>query len=143
MKTRPALSALTVAAAVVSFTGCGEKCPTETPQVQALQSCTAQPGALVTVNLRLCPTCNQAPITCTADLSAAASSGQIHLDPLAEACESSNSCPPSCSTNTVGCTFQAPSTPGTYTLVVFDPASSSTRTSTLDVGTGPASCSSI
>lgn len=143
MKTRSAFTALALTAAALAWTGCGTTCPTETPQVQAVQSCTVAPGATVTVNLRLCPTCNQTPITCNADLSAAAGSGQIHLDPLAEACEGSTSCPPSCSSNTVGCTFQAPSAPGSYTLLVFDPASGNTLTGTLQVTAGPASCSTI
>ena len=63
--------------------GCGGgSCPTETPRIDAIQSCTAQPGQSVTVQLRLCPTCNLSGISCEVDTSNA-KDGLIQLDPVA------------------------------------------------------------
>lgn len=121
--------------------GCGGgSCPTETPRIDAIQSCTAQPGQSVTVQLRLCPTCNLTGISCEVDTSNVASAGTIQLDPVAERCESSSSCGTlACSSNEAPCTFTAPTTPGTYTLRAFDPSSNSFRQGQLDVG-GAYSC---
>jgi hypothetical protein len=114
--------------------GCGGgSCPTETPRIDAIQSCTAQPGQTVNVSLRLCPTCNQTGITCEVDTSTV-SAGYIQLDPVAERCEGSSSCPPSCSQNEAVCSFKAPAAPGDYTLRVFDPFTNQTREGTLTVG---------
>jgi hypothetical protein len=114
------MAALTVAAGAIA---CGNKCPTETPaQVQALGSCTAPPGGTVSVPVRLCPTCNQTGASCTADTSQAAS-GYIHLDTTVEACDNVSTCAsqaPACEANPLICTLTAPSSAGTYTLVVFD-----------------------
>jgi hypothetical protein len=131
-------------AIAVGLSGCGEVtsgCPTETPKVEAFATsgCTATPGSTVTVPLRLCPTCNQTGASCDVDLSEA-SSGDIFLDPVVEACESANSCPPTCDQNAINCSFAAPP-PGSYRLVVFDPASDSTIVTTLQVvQSGPTSC---
>ena len=83
--------AITACAAAVGLSACGDKCPTETPQVDAVANCTARPGSTVTVPLRLCPTCNQTAASCDVDTSQAASSGIIQLDPVVEACESASS----------------------------------------------------
>ncbi len=141
-KTPQALAALAFVAAGSLVIGCGgdSGCPTETPRIDAIQSCTAQPGATVSVRLRLCPTCNLTGITCEVDLSGVASSGTIFLDPVAERCEGTSSCPPACSNNEAVCTFTAPSTSDTYTLQAFDPATNQVRTALLDVGTGPVAC---
>ena len=122
--------------------GCGGgSCPTETPRIDAIQSCTAQPGQSVTVQLRLCPTCNLSGISCEVDTSNVGSAGVIQLDPVAQRCESSSSCGTlACSQNEAPCTFTAPSAPGTYTLRAFDPSSNSFRDGTLDVG-GAYACS--
>jgi hypothetical protein len=128
--------------AVAGFAaGCGGgSCPTETPEIQKIQSCTAQPGQTVSVHLQLCPTCNLSNISCEVDMSGA-SSGIIQLDPVAQRCESSTSCntAPSCSPGAV-CTFTAPSTSGPYTLQAFDPVRNAVVTAQLDVGTGPVAC---
>jgi hypothetical protein len=134
-----------LAAAALAIAGCGQAnngCPTETPEVRQVQSCTVAPGATVTVGLNVCPTCNQNPVTCTVDLSQVASSQIIALDPLADACQPPSSCPsPSCAAKPVSCTFTAPATPDVYTLIVYDPATNTTRSGTLTVGAGPSSCS--
>lgn len=141
MTTHRLMIALVVFAGVAAGCG-GNSCPTETPRIDAIQSCTAQPGQTVNVSLRLCPTCNQTGITCDVDTSHAGSAGLIQLDPVAERCEGSSSCPPSCSQNDAVCTFTAPSTPGSYTLRVFDPFSNGFREGTLEVG-GAYACSFI
>ncbi len=142
MKTGHALAVLALFAGGSLLAACGgdSGCPTETPRIDAVQSCTAQPGATVSVHLKTCPTCNLTNVSCEVDLSGVASSGVIHLDPVAERCEGASSCPPSCSVNEAVCTFTAPSTPGTYNLNVFDPASSQVRVGQLDVGTGAVAC---
>ncbi|HET6436976.1 MAG TPA: hypothetical protein VFG59_02855, partial [Anaeromyxobacter sp.] len=67
------------------------------------------------------PTCNQTDPSCQADLSQLGSGSPIiQLDPIVHACESSSSCPPSCSPSGVDCTFESPGV-GTYTLLVVDP----------------------
>ena len=133
--------AITVCAAAVGLSACGDKCPTETPQVDAVANCTATAGSTVTVPLRLCPTCNQTAASCDVDTSQAASSGIIQLDPVVEACESASSCAPGCDPNAINCTFAAPSQPGPYDLIVFNPATNSTITKRLDVvASGGTSC---
>lgn len=116
--------------------GCGGgSCPTETPRIDAIQSCTAQPGQSVTVQLRLCPTCNLTGISCDVDTSNAQSAGLIQLDPVASRCESATSCGTlACSQNEAPCTFTAPSTPGTYTLRAYDPATNGFKFGALEVG---------
>ncbi|WP_242346909.1 hypothetical protein [Anaeromyxobacter terrae] len=132
--------AIGACAAAVGLSACGEKCPTETPRVDALAGCTAAPGSTVTVPLRLCPTCNQTAASCDVDMSQATTSGVIQLDPVVEACESANSCPPGCDLNAINCTFAAPSQPGTYQLLVYNPATNTTIPNTLVVASGPTSC---
>lgn len=146
MKTRHALAAILFVAAGGLVTGCGSEgvsggCPVETPQINAIQSCTAQPGSTVSVLLRTCPTCNLTNPSCEVDLSGA-SGGTIVLDPVAERCADSSSCPPSCAVNEVVCTFTAPNTPDVYRLQVFDPASNQVRFGELDVAaaSGPVAC---
>jgi predicted small lipoprotein YifL len=133
--------AITACAAALGLSACGEKCPTETPQVDAVANCTATAGSTVTVPVRLCPTCNQSAASCDVDLSQATSSGSILLDPVVEACESSNSCPPGCSLNSINCTFTAPSQLGSYELIVFNPATNTSISKRLDVvASGGTSC---
>lgn len=138
---RSAFVALALSLALTS-SGCGSptSCPKETPGINAVQSCTVEPGALVTVQVRTCATCNQTAPSCSVDLSQLGS-GQIFLDPQAEVCEPVTSCEtPSCGFAPVDCSFSAPSTPGPYTLVAFDPSTNSSRTGTLTVASGPSSC---
>ncbi|GAO02250.1 hypothetical protein [Anaeromyxobacter sp. PSR-1] len=138
MKTRNALSAAALAAAALLAAGCGtDTCPTETPKIDLIQSCTATPGATVPVRLKACPTCNQNITRCEVDVQG----GYIQLDPLAEACDSSTSCPPGCATNDVVCNVTAPSTPGTYTLIVSN-GTGGTLQGQLDVAeaSGPYAC---
>ncbi len=135
--------AILAAAAAIAAAGCGsEKCPTENPEVSAMPaSCAASPGATVGYPLKLCPTCNQTGITCDVDTSGVGvGSGTIFLDPKAEVCESSSSCPPSCSTQDTVCTFTAPSAQGSYTVSVYNPGSGQTETAPLQVTPGGGSC---
>ncbi|HSD21108.1 MAG TPA: hypothetical protein VLC54_13770 [Anaeromyxobacter sp.] len=145
MKVRRGI-AIAACAAAVGLSGCGESCPTETPKVEAFATsgCTATPGATVTVPLRLCPTCNQTAASCDVDVSQASRSNEIFLDPVVEACQSASSCPPTCDPNAINCSFAAPSQPGRYDLIVFDPATNTTLQEQLDVvASGPTSCSGI
>ncbi len=120
-------------AAVLGLPGCDEKCPTEAPGVERVQSCTYPPGATVTMQVRVCEKCNQAGTSCQVDIQGST----IQLDPVSEACEDSSSCPPGCSlTPNVSCTFTAPTTPGEYTVIAYDPGTSTTREGTLTIVAG-------
>lgn len=124
MTTRQTLIAAAAALSLVAV-GCGEKCNEETPPVETASlkaSCDDMaPNTAVTVTIPVCPTCNQGTPTCTyrADNLAA---GIIQLEPLAEACESSNSCPPvnpaSCPAQPLACEFVTPVAEATYTLTI-------------------------
>ena len=125
---RLALAAAFAGALAASLPGCGgEKCPTENPTISGgaagVPVCTGgtavQAGATVTVNLRICPTCNQTADVCTVTLPQG--DNIIQLDPLVQACTSSASCPnPFCTLAPLGCTFTAPAA-GNYQLLVNDP----------------------
>jgi hypothetical protein len=82
-------------------------------------------GAMVTVGIGLCPTCNQTGATCVGDTSQLGVSGsnEIFLDPTVEACEDPTSCGdpnPTCLPGPTACTFRAPG-PGRYVISVLDP----------------------
>lgn len=126
-------SLLVCAAALAALAACGsEKCPTESPKIDAVASCTAPPGQTFSYKVQLCPTCNMGAITCDVTMT----SGQIFLDPKGEACTSSTSCPsPSCA-NDASCSVTAPSTAGTYTVFAYDPASGQPKQGTLTVVAG-------
>lgn len=136
--------AATTAAVALLAAGCGEKCPTEPPQVSSLAQpgCTQVAGQPVSYPVRLCPTCNQSAAFCDVDLSGVgAGSGIIFLDPKVEACSGTAGCPPACSLNTLTCTFTAPATPGTYTVQAYDPGTNTTKSSDLIViASGAPSC---
>jgi hypothetical protein len=121
MRIRNLIATLAAGAALLAATGCGEKCATETPDVQGVGTCSSglAAGQPVTVQMRICPTCNQTLPTCDVDIQG----NVIQLDPLVEACSDSNSCSTSCLVDSISCRFTAPATPGTYTLQVFDPTS--------------------
>jgi hypothetical protein len=127
--------------------GCGdEKCASESPQVEAISSCTAPAGSQVSYQLRLCPTCNQNLTDCTVDMSdATPGGGTIFLNPVVEACEGSTGCGPATCLVNPSCSVTVPAgaTSGTiWDVLVFDPASNQTRQGTLTAG-GPASCGFI
>lgn len=135
----------TLAAAVaVLAAGCGnDKCPTESPEVTKLGSCTALTNENVSFPIQLCPTCNQTLSSCEADLSGVGGgSGTIFLNPTVEACTSSSSCGAGCNLNPTTCTFRAPA-PGNYVVSAYDAAHPSTpRTGMLTVSaSGSTSCS--
>jgi hypothetical protein len=134
------VAAAALLALAAGLSGCGEKCNTEpVAKVEEAQSCTAAPGARVTLGVRLCPTCNQTGATCEVDDSQA-SSGIIQLDPIVEACEDVTSCAspaPACEVNALPCSFDAPMEPDTYDVRVYDPQSNSFPTvATLTVAPG-------
>jgi hypothetical protein len=138
------MAAVAIAAGAIA---CGDKCPTETPaQVQAIGSCTAPPGATVSVPVRLCPTCNQTGASCSVDTSQAGT-GYIQLDPTVEACANVSTCSsqaPACEANPLTCTFTVPSGLPTYKLVVFDPSTNQQLMGTLTVSaSSAASCERI
>jgi hypothetical protein len=143
MKLRNVVS---VAAVALVAAGCGneDSCPTESPQIDALAAgCIERAGEPVNFPVRLCPTCNQTDAVCDVDLSAVrAGSGEIFLDPRVEACTPSSSCSgASCQVSPLTCAFAAPATPGTYTVIVFDPSTNQTRQSDLVViPSGAESC---
>jgi Tfp pilus assembly protein PilW len=141
MRIRNALTLVAAAALAAGLAGCpSESCDLESPQVSALPaSCTQVAGQPVTYPVRLCPTCNQFGATCVADLSAAATSGDIYLDTKVEACDDPGTCGgPACSINALTCTFTAPATPGTYTVIALDGLTGQPKESTLTVIAGGA-----
>ncbi|HTN53318.1 MAG TPA: hypothetical protein VML50_13010 [Anaeromyxobacter sp.] len=123
--------------------GCGTKCKTETPaQVESTPGapCTNMaPGVAVTVNLQLCPTCNQTGATCAVDTSGV-SAGQIGLDPTVEACTDSTSpCggpTPTCLASLIPCQFTSPAAAGPYTMTVYDPTTGGPLTASFVVAAG-------
>lgn len=116
--------AVLAAALAVLGAGCGNKCKNETPKIcdSSLPTCSNMAaGQTVTVSFHATPACNQAAPQCVVIMdNVSAGSGTIQFDAQAEACESSNSCPPpTCAIERLDCRFTAPP-PGTYGLVVFD-----------------------
>lgn len=143
MRKRTAIAAVT--AALVA-TGCGDnnKCPTEAPKVEALSSsCTEVANLPVRYPLRLCPTCNQVAAACAADLSQVQGSGIIFLDVTVEACSGSSSCGPSCDPNPFFCAFNAPATPGDYSVQVFDGTSTTLQGTLTVIANGSESCATL
>jgi hypothetical protein len=127
------VAALGAAALALGLAGCENKCPTESPSVQKVQTCTAAPGQTVTMQVQTCEKCNQSNTTCQVDIQGST----IQLDPVSEACNDASSCPPSCNLGgPVSCQFQAPTAPGTYSVIVYDPATNSNKTSQLVVEAG-------
>jgi len=119
-----------VAALALAAAACNDNtCPTESPQVSALADCTEIAGQLVSYPVRLCPTCNQTISSCDVQISGST----IFLDPKVETCTSSNSCPPACQSSPSTCNFTAPTTPGPYTVSVYDPATNATLDGVLTV----------
>lgn len=113
------------AALPLALAACDNKCPTQSGRIQTglSGSCSGtsavQAGQTVTVQLHVCQTCKQTPDACTVTLPDATAPTTIQLDPLVQACEESTSCPiDSDSCGIVNCTFVAPATPDTYTLLV-------------------------
>ncbi len=125
MTTSRRLAVLTAAALSLAVAGCGTNtCPTENPKISGglsgVPACSGiQAGAVVTVALRTCPTCNQTADVC--NVTPPGADGIIQLDPLVQACTSSTSCPPTCNLAPTTCTFTAPAAPGTYQILVYDP----------------------
>jgi hypothetical protein len=111
------------ALAALGLAGCSDKCPTESPAVDAVQSCTVAPGASVTMKVRVCEKCNQTATSCQVDIQGTT----IQLDPVSEACTDSSGCPPGCNLDpNIACTFTAPTAEGTYDVLVYDPATNTT-----------------
>ncbi len=123
-----ALPLAAAVAAVLTATGCpGKNCNDATPPVGTLNtsgSCTAQPGAPVTVKFHVCPKCDQAAPTCIVHAENAAA-GQITLEPVAEVCDPNSSCPiitaPSCTLPTLDCSFTAPTSTGNVNVTIVTP----------------------
>ncbi|HEX9243227.1 MAG TPA: hypothetical protein VF875_12355 [Anaeromyxobacter sp.] len=145
MRLGTAALATTLAASLgLLATGCGEvpgaKCGDQTPPVSgAPASCTALAGTKVTVPVRVCPRCDQATPRCLVHTENA-SGGQITLEPIAEVCDPSTSCPPvdpaSCSFQPLDCEFTAPA-PGHYQLVVATPGTALDTPLTVLASTDP------
>ncbi|MFT3915292.1 MAG: hypothetical protein QM704_14585 [Anaeromyxobacteraceae bacterium] len=122
---------LAAAAAALTLAACGDKCPTESPNIDKVPSCTYPPGATASVTIRVCEKCNQSATTCQVDIQG----NTIQLDPMSEACSDASSCSgASCNINpNITCSFQVPAATGTYTLLVYDPGTASTKQGTLTV----------
>jgi len=121
MTTARRLAVLAAVASPLWLAGCDNKCPTETPQVSSVPSCAGMaPNTQVTVQVRICPTCNQTVPEC--QVLPPGADGIIQLDALVQACDPSSSCPsPSCNLNPLSCAFRSPG-PGSYTILIADGA---------------------
>lgn len=120
---------LLAAAAVLplALAACDNKCPTSTAKISqvggvptGVPTCADVPaGQTVTVELGVCPRCDQTNDICNVIMPDAVDPATIQLDPLVQTCDP-RSCDlnPSCAP--VPCTFKAPATPGTYRIRVVD-----------------------
>jgi hypothetical protein len=137
MKMRSAVMLAVLAAVAAGLAGCpSSSCPLETPQVNALPTCTEPPSTAISYPVRLCPTCNQSGATCAVQMSGS----EIFLDLKVEACSDASSCGGAgCTAGPTTCSFTTPATAGTYTVTATD--AGGTVEGTLVVSpTGPASC---
>lgn len=140
------IATLAIAAAVaLASSGCNEPCKSENVDVvqeSVPASCPGMAaGAPVTVSFEVCVRCNEATPTCKVD----AQGGGILLDPMAEACDDSSSCPlPSCGfpggtdLATVSCAFTAPA--GNFTLLIYDAGQGATIPVDFTVGGASTTC---
>jgi hypothetical protein len=154
MRTRNVTFAAAAAAAalVLGIAGCGDtnSCSDQTPPLvddgagnDGVPDCTNMAASTrVTVQLGVCPRCDQGAPTCTPDLTNVGS-GIIELVPLAPVCDANPSCPivdpSSCPLRGVTCSFTAPAA-GPYQIVVVDTASVE-HTGAFDVVAGGANTS--
>lgn len=146
MRIQPATLVAAAAAVALVATGCGtnDTCSEETPPISegGVPDCTAAPGTLVQVPIRVCPECDQGPTRCEVHLEHVGD-GFIQLEPLSEVCDPDPGCPVvvprTCEVSPVVCTFTAPAQ-GNYRLVVITPQAEAVI-GTLDVTGGPFSCS--
>lgn len=123
--------AIIAAVAALAAVGCGDECPTETPKLDHVGSCTAQPGATVSYPVQTCETLGTA---CDVDMSGVGNgSGTIFLDPRIQVCDGGGpSCPATCSPTQTTCSFTAPAQ-GSYSVSAFDPCTNQTKTGLLTV----------
>ena len=140
------ISAAALAAVLaVMASGCGDKCNDETPPVRAngLPTCPSMAaGVPVTVQLGVCPRCDQGSPRCEVRLENVGS-GAIQLEPLSEVCEASSSCPivdpASCPLTPLTCAFTTPGV-GNYQLVVVEPSGTPRQVPFTVAATGSNSC---
>ena len=125
MRGRVVVAAVLASAAFAALaaSGCGADCSTQTPPIVSVPTCSGMAaGATVTVNVKVCPRCDQETPTCSVDLSEV-SSGIIRLEPRSQVCNPRSSCPTvnpsSCPATGVDCTFTAPP-PDNYSILVVD-----------------------
>lgn len=146
MRNRKAtVGAVAVAALVLGVAGCngGDSCSDQTPPLSdngpaadGVPDCPPMAASQrVTVQLGVCPRCDQGPPTCTVDMSALATDDTIQLVPLSPVCDANPSCPivdpASCPLRGVTCSFTAPAA-GNYRIVVIDEQAGQ-HTGTFDV----------
>ncbi len=139
MRTRDVLMVAVLGAVGLWSAGCpSSSCPLETPQVNALPTCTEPPSRQITYPVQLCPTCNQTGATCSVQMSG----NDIFLDLKAEACNDSTSCGGAgCAPGPTTCSFTTPSAEGNYRVVTSNAATGGTIESQLVVSsTQPANC---
>ncbi len=132
-----ALIVAAAAAAGFGLAGCpSSSCPMETPQVNALPSCTEPPNHALSYPVRLCPTCNQTGASCSVQMSG----NDIFLDLKVEACNDASSCGGAgCNPGPTICSFTTPASEGTYNVTATD--AGGTVNGTLVVSASvPASC---
>ncbi len=126
------LLALPLAAALA---GCGDTCTATAADVSAVGSCsgTVSPGVTVDVPVRVCPTCSETNPSCSAELVGT----EIQLNTVIQECQANAGCAASgCVVQPVICSFSAPATAGTYSVVAVDATSGRQFTTQITVGSG-------
>ncbi len=138
MKMTSAARLAVLSALAASTAGCpsSNSCPLETPQVNALPTCTEPPSTAISYPVRLCPTCNQTGASCAVQIAG----NDIFLDLKVEACSDPNSCGgAACALGPTTCSFTTPASPGTYNVTATDPGGTVNGTLVVSAST-PASC---
>jgi hypothetical protein len=135
------------AALALGIAGCGseDSCAEQTPPLSdgGVPTCPAMAASQrVTVQVGVCPRCDQGAPTCTVDTTNLGS-GVIELVPLSPVCDANPSCPivdpASCPLRGVTCSFTAPAAGG-YTIVVVDEQGADNPAPFTTVSGGQTSC---
>ena len=94
-RTRSAARSAAAALAAGLVAGCGAltDCQKVTPQISNIPQCTntVAPGATVSYQIDVCPTCTQTDAVCVPVYDYLASDGAIQLEPFVAMCEPDNS----------------------------------------------------
>jgi hypothetical protein len=143
------IRAATLAAVLgLAAAGCGDNptCNDQTPPLRTggVPSCLDMAASVpVTVQLGVCPRCDQSAPRCVVRMENVAAFNDIQLEPLSEVCEASASCPiinpDSCPFTPLTCSFTAPAA-GNYDIVVIDASGTERRGNFTVINGGATAC---